>query len=272
MKRNFAAAPIASLMLVLVLVLATAPVGAMPKPGQELSIDEHWQSYLSSYADREPRVTFPYEHCFRRSAAAHGLPVTLLLAVARGESDFDARAVSRANAIGLMQIRWPLTARHLDIHQKSQLYEPCTNVDAGARYLKELLHRYDGDLHRTLTAYSHGPSRVPDQGQSIPEDASWYSGYIWRHLSYVIGDGTQSSPGLPPADYSDERQFVMITFDAPYRAEAFVRNLQSTAPGVRLDWFRETVGRFRVVMLYNDEDELLRGKRSLRRAGFTLPG
>jgi hypothetical protein len=258
--------------VLLVPVLAPGSLQAISRQDPAFGIDDRWRNYLAGDADREPGVTFPFEHCFRRSAAAHGLPVTLLLAVARGESDFDPRAVSSANALGLMQIRWPLTARHLGIHRKSQLYDPCTNVDAGARYLKELLHRYQGDMHRALAAYNHGPSRVPPAGGPVPDDAIWYSAYIWRHLAYVIGDGTQGGPGAPRGNYGDERQFVMITFDAPYRAEAFVGNLQAAAPGVRLDWFREAAGRFRVVMLYNSEDEFDRGKRSLRHAGFSVPG
>lgn len=253
-------------------ILAPATLYAMSRQNPAFGIDDRWRSYLVEEADREPGLIFPYEHCFRRSAAAHGLPVTLLLAVARGESNFDPRAVSSANALGLMQIRWPLTARHLGVHRKSQLFDPCINVDAGARYLKELLHRYQGDLHRALAAYNHGPSRVPAVGQPVPDGATWYSAYIWRHLAYVIGDEAKSGHGMPRGDYDDERQFVMITFDAPYRAEAFVGNLQAAAPGVRLDWFRETAGKFRVVMLYNHEDEFLRGKHVLRHAGFSVLG
>ena len=254
----------------LVLVLATAPVAAKRRlevtPGQS----DAWHQYLIENALREPKFEFPYEHCFRRSAAAHGLPVTLLLAVARGESDFNPRAVSHANALGLMQILWPGTARHLGINRRSRLFDPCTNVDAGARYLKELLTHYDGDLHRVLAAYNYGPSRVPVKGGTIPKGAQWYSGYIYRHLSYVLGKGTQKKKDAPKENYRDERKLLLIAFGTPYRAEAFVENLQQTAPGVRLDWFRDDVKTFKVVMLYNGQDDLVRSKRLLRRAGFTV--
>ncbi len=107
-----------------------------------------WQSYAASAQETRPALDFPYAHCFKRAANAHGLPETLLVAVARGESDFKPRARSKANAYGLMQILWPDTAKHLGLEKLSEVLDPCTNVDAGARYLKELQQRYDGDLNR----------------------------------------------------------------------------------------------------------------------------
>ncbi|MCH8136086.1 MAG: transglycosylase SLT domain-containing protein, partial [Proteobacteria bacterium] len=71
----------------------------------------------------EPAYRFPYSTCFSVAALEHDLPETLLLAVARGESDFEATARSRANAHGVMQILWPGTAKHLGIHRLSELYD-----------------------------------------------------------------------------------------------------------------------------------------------------
>ena len=92
-----------------------------------------------------------------------------------------------------MQILWPDTARHLGIYRLSQLYDPCTNIDAGARYLKELLGNYDDNLHLALAAYNYGPSRIAKDGFNIPSGAEWYSGYIYRHLNYVLGDGSKQN-------------------------------------------------------------------------------
>lgn len=251
------------------LLLMAAQAAAKARLEVPPGLDDAWRQYLAEHATRKPELEFPYAACFRRAAAAHGLPVTLLLAVARGESDFDPRAVSHANALGLMQILWPGTARHLGIHRRSDLFQPCTNVDAGARYLKELLARYDGDLHRTLAAYNYGPARVPAAGANIPRGAQWYSGYIYRHLAYVLGSDAKGQGSTPEQDYRDVRKRLLIAFGTPYRAAAFVERLQQTAPGVRLDWFREDVNTFKVVMLYSGEDDLARSQRLLRRAGFT---
>ena len=94
---------------------------------------EAWRHYAATADNAAPRFQFPHETCFRVAALAYDLPYTLLLAVARGESDFDPMARSKANAHGVMQILWPTTANHLGICRLTQMYEPCTNIDAGAR-------------------------------------------------------------------------------------------------------------------------------------------
>jgi hypothetical protein len=192
-----------------------------------------------------------------------------LLAVARGESDFDAAARSKANAHGVMQIQWPDTAKHLGIQRVSDLYVPCTNIDAGARYLKELLARFDGNLHLALAAYNYGPQRIESSQPRIPAGARWYSGYIHRHLNYVLGDPAARITGSRSL-YSELGKTTLVEFSEPYRAEAFVEQLESAAPGVSLDWFRKGVGRFRVILSYENEEQFNKSASVLRRAGFPL--
>lgn len=226
-----------------------------------------WGKYRRAETGRDPALKFPYEHCFRRAAAAHDLPVSLLLAVARGESNFDPDAVSSANARGLMQILWPGTARHLGFTSLSDLHRPCANVDAGARYLAELLERYQGDMHLALAAYNYGPARIPVDGSRVPDGARWYSSYIYRHLRYVLGDRL---PRTLPRNWEGEGELELAIFAAPYRAEAFVESLQLTAPALRLDWFREDTARHRVVLLYADRKEYDAAVRLLAAAGFPV--
>jgi len=197
------------------------------------------------------------------------LPYVLLLAVARGESDFDEMARSRANAHGIMQILWPVTANHLGIFRLSELYEPCVNIDAGARYLKEMLERYDDDIHLALAAYNYGPDRISRNGQNIPDGASWYSGYILRHLNFVLGDGGVVQPAGEQL-YSKFGRSTLLTFGEPYRAAAFISGLEQRSPRLQLDWFREGTGQFAVVLLYSDKDEFDRSASILRSAGFRL--
>ena len=126
------------------LAVALFAVVTTASSAKETDYDSAWQAYTTSGAQLEPAYRFPHATCFGAAAIQYDLPETLLLAVARGESDFEATARSRANAHGVMQILWPDTANHLGIHRLSQLYDPCTNIDAGARYLRELLGIYDG--------------------------------------------------------------------------------------------------------------------------------
>ena len=161
---------------------------ALASANLELDPDAAWKNYLRNDTGVEPSYRFPHASCFRAAAATHGLPETLLLAIARGESDFETTARSRANAHGVMQILWPATANHLGIYRLTELYDPCTNIDAGARYLQEMLSRFDGNLHLALAAYNYGPERISADPEDIPSGASWYSAYIFRHLNYVLGD------------------------------------------------------------------------------------
>jgi hypothetical protein len=230
--------------------------------------EARWQTYATNALQTSPALDFPYAHCFRRAATAHGLPETLLLAVARGESDFKPRARSKANAYGLMQILWPDTAKHLGLEQLSEVLDPCTNVDAGARYLKELQQRYNGNWYRTLAAYNYGPARIPVSGGRLPAGAVWYSAYIMRHLDYVLKGRGKKRRGTARQRYAGQDRLFIIHFSRPYRAAAFVERLQPGFGDLRLDWFRLPEGGFDVVMQYADEAERSRGEQLLDRMGF----
>lgn len=248
---------------IVLMVLAYTAAAAKP------DLDAAWQDYSANQTSLEPAYTFPHATCFSVAALQYDLPESLLLAVARGESDFEATARSRANAHGVMQILWPGTARHLGIHRLSDLYDPCTNIDAGARYLKELLTRYDGNVHLALAAYNYGPGRIAEDGYGIPSGAVWYSGYIYRHLNYVLGNGSVVRPA-PDTLYSAIGQSTLLTFGEPYRAEAFIERLEKRSSGLNLDWFRRGTGEFEVVMTYADREEYDRSARQLARAGFRI--
>jgi hypothetical protein len=254
-------------------LLQSPPVHSLPHTDRsDAELKAVWLDFMQTQRTATPSIEFPYQHCFESAADTHDLPVTLLLAVARGESDFNARARSSANAYGLMQILWPTTARHLGLQSLSQLYEPCVNVDAGTRYLKELLSRYQGDLHLALAAYNYGPGRIRLDAESVPDGARWYSAYIHRHLSYVLSRSQPAQSDSIASDYRDEGKLELIVFSRPYRAEAFIASMQRRAPKVRLDWFRADENEFRVVMLHADDNELQSGRSALRNAGFERLG
>lgn len=248
------------------LILLAFTADAMTRHAE---LDAAWASYSVGRSGESPAYQFPHATCFSIAALEHQLPEPLLMAVARGESDFEATARSRANAHGVMQIQWPGTAKHLGIRRLTDLYDPCTNIDAGARYLNELLARYDNNLHLALAAYNYGPGRIEKNSRSIPDGAVWYSGYIYRHLNYVLGKGAIKHP-VPDTLYSDIGQSTLVTFGEPYRAEAFIDRLEKQSPDLALDWFRRGTGEFEVVMTYADRESFDNSARMLRRAGFRL--
>jgi len=99
-----------------------------------------------------PKAFFPY---FEKNAA--GVDPFLLMSVARQESAFNPRAVSHANARGLLQVH-PKTARRF--HKSPNLMDPESNIDIGSKYILELLARVSDKLHLALAAYNAGEKRL----------------------------------------------------------------------------------------------------------------
>jgi len=96
------------------------------------------------------------------AADKYGLPRELVRRVMAAESGFNAQAVSRKGAVGLMQLM-PQTAEKLGVNP----HDTAQNVDAGTRYLRQLLERYHGALYHALAAYNAGPEAV-DKYKGIP--------------------------------------------------------------------------------------------------------
>jgi len=104
------------------------------------------------------------QRAFEKASKETGLSVGLLRAVAEVESNCNPRAVSPAGAVGVMQLL-PSTAESLGVKDS---YDPEENVLAGAKYLKMMLDRYDGDLVKALAAYNAGPGAVDRYGGVPP--------------------------------------------------------------------------------------------------------
>ena len=98
-----------------------------------------------------------------RLARRHGVDADLVQAVIAVESRYDAFAVSPRGAMGLMQLM-PGTAFRFDVENA---FDPVENVDAGVRYLKELLTLYGGQTRLALAAYNAG-ERAVAQHDGIP--------------------------------------------------------------------------------------------------------
>jgi len=106
----------------------------------------------------------PYEAFVRVEENAHHLPAGLVHAVMRVESAFDPDATSPARAVGLLQLL-PETALTIaksigEPHAESLLTSPPENIKLGARYLKELIDKYHGQVPLALAAYNGGPESV----------------------------------------------------------------------------------------------------------------
>jgi soluble lytic murein transglycosylase-like protein len=97
------------------------------------------------------------------ASSRYHLDPDLVNSVIHAESGFNAKAVSRKGAQGLMQLM-PETSSKLGV---KNAFDPDANVDGGARYLRALLERYKFDLIKALAAYNAGPMRV-EQYAGVP--------------------------------------------------------------------------------------------------------
>ena len=120
---------------------------------------------------------FPYKTCFESSGEKYSLTPSFLAAVASVESSFNPLAESSSGALGLMQIKWPQTAKELNVEERSLLFDPCQNIDAGADYLSRLKRQFGSKL-MALAAYYQGPTKIRKEN-NIPIQSV---GYIERVL------------------------------------------------------------------------------------------
>jgi soluble lytic murein transglycosylase-like protein len=100
-----------------------------------------------------------------RAAVQAGLPPEIVHSVAKAESGYQPKAVSPKGAIGLMQLM-PGTAAELN----ADPHDPAQNAEAGARYLRNLLLKYENDPHqvtKAIAAYNAGPGAV-DKYNGVP--------------------------------------------------------------------------------------------------------
>jgi soluble lytic murein transglycosylase len=103
----------------------------------------------------------------RKYSELNGLDPYLVASLIRQESEFNAQAISRANAVGLMQLL-PKTGKsvakqvRLKGYSAPQLYTPAVNLELGTRYFKDMVDKYNGQFEYALAAYNAGSDRVGD--------------------------------------------------------------------------------------------------------------
>lgn len=114
------------------------------------------------------------------------LSPSLLEAVVWQESRWNENAVSPVGAQGLAQLM-PGTARYLGVDSR----DPFQNLEGGARYLREQLDRFGGDLEKALAAYNAGPGRVERAGgiPNIRETKQYVAAIMGRLANHSLPSG-----------------------------------------------------------------------------------
>jgi len=122
------------------------------------------EAFVSTSEDFRPLpAAIAYNDVIAEAAHLYKLDPNLIRAIIRAESAFNPFAVSRAGAQGLMQLM-PAVAEELNVLDP---FDPRQNIFGGARYLRSLLDRNDGNLDLAVASYNAGPGAV-DRYNGIP--------------------------------------------------------------------------------------------------------
>lgn len=138
--------------------LADRPLG----PGYRLILRSRRTAETGRVSYR-PTNRYRFEKLIVTAARKHRLDGALIHAVVQVESDYDPSAISKAGAVGLMQLM-PATARRYGVWDREN---PQQNIDGGARYLSDLLEQFRS-VPLALAAYNAGEKSVSNYGNRIP--------------------------------------------------------------------------------------------------------
>lgn len=154
----------------------------------------------AAHAQPAPSPEAPLGELIAEAAQRFGIPEAWIRAVMRVESAFDKRAVSRAGAMGLMQV---MPQTYADLRARYGLgadpFQPRDNVLAGAAYLREMYDRFGSPGF--LAAYNAGPARYQAHvaaGRPLPSETR---AYVAKLAPAVGGSGVASAPtpSKPPS-------------------------------------------------------------------------
>lgn len=106
-----------------------------------------------------------YDQFILEASQLYRIPVPLIRAVIKVESDYDSRVVSSADCKGLMQIH---PAVESDLGIPGDIFDPRTNIMTGTRLLRWLANQLDGDLVLTIAGYNAGVGALAKYGYTVP--------------------------------------------------------------------------------------------------------
>lgn len=130
-----------------------------------VKLEKTWKGWREPRPNGNYRANLAkYKPLVEGVAQKYEMPSWLIQSVIHAESYYNPHAVSHAGAVGLMQLM-PGTAKRYGVYNRQNAEQ---NVEAGTRYLRDLLALFDGDLDLALAAYNAGENAVKKYGNRIP--------------------------------------------------------------------------------------------------------
>jgi len=128
--------------------------------------------------DTSPERFHRYDQFIYEASELYRIPVPLIRAVIKVESDYDPHVVSSMDCKGLMQVH---PAVYIDMGTQGDVFDPRTNIMTGTRLLRWLANRVDGDLVLTIAGYHAGLGSLAKFGYTVPPYA-----YTRQYLKMVL--------------------------------------------------------------------------------------
>lgn len=128
--------------------------------------------------DNSPERFHRYDQYILEASQLYKIPVPLIRAVIKVESDYDTRVVSSMDCKGLMQVH---PAVEIDMGAQGDIFDPRTNIMTGTRLLRWLANHVDGDLVLTIAGYHAGLGSLAKFGYTVPPYA-----YTRQYLKMVL--------------------------------------------------------------------------------------
>lgn len=161
-------------MLTALLIMALTPphvLGMQAGELEPLTDGGTATTYQQTVMPTPPDKPAPSRAAVKRMADAvakrYGVERALVRAVIKAESNYNAHAVSRAGAVGLMQLM-PATAADYGVASPQHLFDAEINLQTGTRHLKRLLRKYENDYGRAIMAYNAGEGIVDRTNSNVP--------------------------------------------------------------------------------------------------------
>ncbi|MDF2539165.1 MAG: hypothetical protein K0S76_2186 [Herbinix sp.] len=160
---------------------------------------------------------------FEQAANKYNIPVDLLKAIGKAESDFNPKAVSRCGAQGIMQLM-PKTAAYLGVKDS---FDPEQNIMGGAKYIAELLDQYDGDTKLALAAYNAGMNNVKKYGGIPPfKETQNYVVKVTNYMKQGVDAPDTAVKTISPVSTPRIANFNYVALTPPAPVEEADNNLE----------------------------------------------